>query len=297
MQLTEEIVFGLLQSDQDFPIDFDDAWKWIEYTQKKTALSKLRNNFDKGSDYLGDDSDEDDMDFALPNGKAKRGGQNRNIIFLTVDCFKNFCMMAGTPRGREVRRYFLNCEKELKRRLEEERSQFKQDKQQVLIEAMVSKDVVSRKPKFDDEFYAMVYRLYGKGLKDRDPKSSQRPPYLAILTNNAVYNRMLGGVAPGGVKDTLDQVNPRRENGTRKNKHHSHLKELGRFHLETHLYTLKVMATLFPDGRWDLFMEAVTRAFPNDEPLQLTLWSVYEQIQMESQCDVVIHSSPYSQDI
>lgn len=286
MRLTKEIVFELLQSDQDFPIDFDDAWKWVEYAQKKDALKKLRSNFLKKVDYVGDDSDESDVDFAFAFAKAKRGGQNRRIIFLTVDCFKSFCMMAGTPKGREVRQYFLDCERELKRRIQEERNQFKRDKQQVLIEAMVSKDVVSRKPKFDDEFYAMVYRLYGKGLKDRDPKLSQRPPYLAILTNNAVYDRMLGGVAPGGVKDTLNQVNPRRENGTRKNKQHSHLKELGRFHLETHLYTLKAMATMFPDGRWDLFMQAIKQAFPDDEPLQLTLWSIYEQIQMESSGDL-----------
>lgn len=99
MELTEEIVFGLLQSDQDFPIDFDDAWKWVEYAQKKDALRKLRNNFLKDIDYLGDDGDEDDNKLAFANAKASYGGHNRRIIFLTVDCFKSFCMMAGTSKG------------------------------------------------------------------------------------------------------------------------------------------------------------------------------------------------------
>jgi hypothetical protein len=42
---------------------------------------------------------------------------------------------------------------------------------------------------------------------------------------------MLGEEQPGGVKATL---NPRRENGTRKDRHHWHLKDLGVYHLETH---------------------------------------------------------------
>ncbi len=33
---------------------------------------------------------------------------------LTVDCFKAFCMMAGTEMGRQVRAYFIECERALK---------------------------------------------------------------------------------------------------------------------------------------------------------------------------------------
>jgi phage anti-repressor protein len=39
--------------------------------------------------------------------------------------------MAGTQKGREIRIYFLNCEAELKRRIEEERNQSSQDRQRV----------------------------------------------------------------------------------------------------------------------------------------------------------------------
>ena len=272
MELTPEEVFALINTDNQFPIDFDVAWQWIGYTRKSDAKEVLESRFDKGFDFCGE------------LRKNSKRGRPSEELFLTVDCFKQFCMVAGTQKGKEVRRYFLDCERELKRRIEEERNQFKPGKQQVLMAAMVSQDTVSRYPKFDDEFYTMLYRLYGKGLKDRDPKS--RPPYVAILTNKIVYDRMLGGVASGGVKDTLNQVNPRRASGTHKDKHHWHLKELGRFHLQTHLYTLKAIANMIPDGRWDLFMQAIKQAFPGDEPLQLTLWSIYEQIQMETLGDL-----------
>jgi phage anti-repressor protein len=269
MELTPEEVFALINTDNQFPIDFDVAWKWVGYNQKSDAKKILEATFDEGFDFSGE--------FL----KNSRRGRPQEKIFLSVDCFKQFCMVAGTEKGKEVRRYFLNCETELKRRIEEERNQFKPDKQQVLMAAMVSQDVVSRKPKFDEDFYAMIYRLYGRGLKNHDPKSNARSPLVALLTNKLVYDRMLGGVASGGVKDTLNKVNPRRESGTRKDKHHWHFKELGRFHLETHIYAVKAIANIIPDGRWDLFMQMIERAFPNDAPLQLTLWSIHEQLEME----------------
>jgi phage anti-repressor protein len=44
--------------------------------------------------------------------KQGRGGDRRSVAyFLTTDCFKAFCMMAGTQKGKEVRRYYLDIEK------------------------------------------------------------------------------------------------------------------------------------------------------------------------------------------
>lgn len=37
-------------------------------------------------------------------------------IETTVECFKSVAMMAGTEKGKEVRKYFLECEKALKNR-------------------------------------------------------------------------------------------------------------------------------------------------------------------------------------
>jgi hypothetical protein len=143
---------------------------------------------------------------------------------------------------------------------------------------MVSEDVVFRKSKFSSEFYQMLYRKRGQGWESRDPKK-YRPACVGTWTNQTVYDRMLGGTEPGGVKDALNKVNPRRENGTRKDRHHWHLKELGEYHLNTHLYALMAIANTVPDGDWDRFMYKVAQAFPNDEFLQLTLWDLFEQME------------------
>jgi len=285
MDLTPEVVFSLIQSGEEFPVDFDDAWRWTGYTQKKTALKKLRKHFDKGVDYIGDDSDESEDEVALPKGKASHGGHNRRVIFLSIECFKSFCMMAGTIKGKEVRRYFLNCERELKRLLEQERSRWQESTQKRLVEAMVSEEVVSRKPKFSDEFYELLYKKRGNGWENRDPKKN-RPACVGTWTNWTVYDRLLGGTDPGGVKEALNEVNPRID-GRRKDRHHWHLKGLGEFHLSSQLLSsqlevVKAVARLSPDGNWDKFMRNIQKACPNGEALQLNLLDMLEEIEPEA---------------
>jgi hypothetical protein len=102
----------------EFSIDFDLAWRLIGYGRKEPALRKLKGNFEVGMDYII-------VSPASSNGEAEResekfGGNNRIVVFLTLDCFKAFCMMAGTSKGKEVRRYFLDCERRLKVFLAEE---------------------------------------------------------------------------------------------------------------------------------------------------------------------------------
>jgi P63C domain len=147
-----------------------------------------------------------------------------------------------------------------------------------LIAEMVSPNIVSRQSKFPEEFYKMLYRKRGQGWETRDPKKF-RPSCVGTWTNQTVYDRMFGGTNPGGVKEALNKANPRRENGTRKDRHHWHFKELGEFHLNTHLYALTAIANTVPDGDWDRFMYKVAQAFPNDEALQLTLWDIFSEME------------------
>jgi phage anti-repressor protein len=94
------------ESDEEFPINFEDAWRWVQYSTKQKGKDRLIADFKLGTDYV------------LLNQKVEqsgRGGHNRQTILLTSDCFKQFCMMANTSRGKEVRLYFLQCERELKR--------------------------------------------------------------------------------------------------------------------------------------------------------------------------------------
>jgi phage anti-repressor protein len=107
--MNEVIPFNRLemiaQSTETYPVDFDEAWQWVVYSTKQKARETLENNFEK------------DVDFNL-NHKVKvqiEGGRTVKwpftAIFLTADCFKAFCMMAGTQKGKAVRRYYLDIEK------------------------------------------------------------------------------------------------------------------------------------------------------------------------------------------
>lgn len=94
----------LLAKDQ-FPVDLDDAWQWIGYATKQKAKDKLLSNFDQKLDFNLNQTVrvqiEGDREVSRPYTRYS----------LTVDCFKMLGMMAATDKGREIRRYFLDCER------------------------------------------------------------------------------------------------------------------------------------------------------------------------------------------
>jgi phage anti-repressor protein len=100
----------IAESPEPYPVDFDQAWQWIGYSTKQKAREALERNFEDGVDYTS---------FNL-TVKREIGATNKMQINLTVDCFKSFCMMAGTDKGKKVRQYYLAIEKkyrELQRRV------------------------------------------------------------------------------------------------------------------------------------------------------------------------------------
>jgi phage anti-repressor protein len=91
----------IAESPEPYPVDFDTAWQWVGYTRKDVALRALQSSF------------EEEMDYSTLKRNRSDGkpGKPYNAYFLTVDCFKAFCMMAGTDKGKEVRQYYLAIEK------------------------------------------------------------------------------------------------------------------------------------------------------------------------------------------
>lgn len=99
------IAKSIYESNEEFPVDLDDAWRWIGYTQKVKALKALiSDDFEEGLDWNN----------TFPAGKdlSSKPGQPIKKYFLTGDCFKMLAMVARTRHGKEVRKYFLQCEKE-----------------------------------------------------------------------------------------------------------------------------------------------------------------------------------------
>jgi len=106
---SQSLAQSLVDSDEQFPVDFELAWQWLGYNSKQACKKKLTRNFDAGTDYLSKW-----MSVAHSNGlTASRTEQ----IMLTIECFKSLGMMAGTEQGKEIRNYFLNCEQVVKESL------------------------------------------------------------------------------------------------------------------------------------------------------------------------------------
>lgn len=109
MDLTPEKVFALLKSTEEFPVNFDDAWEWIGYSRKDAAkFSFQKSEFIEGIDFQIFQNSMENSKIGRPSSKW----------MLTIDCFKSFAMVSGTPKGKEVRRYFINCENQLKELLQ-----------------------------------------------------------------------------------------------------------------------------------------------------------------------------------
>jgi len=129
-----------------FVVEFDDVWKNVEFTRRDNAKRILIKNFTEHIDYkifayqLGEAINEQKIhgEKAAPHlggaalsinkaayqsgegahqlgGAPKEknlggAGQNKETILLTVDCFKNFCMIAGTPKSKVIRTYYVKME-------------------------------------------------------------------------------------------------------------------------------------------------------------------------------------------
>jgi hypothetical protein len=110
----------------DFVIDLDNVWKWLEFSQKIDAKRLLEKYFNVNIDYK----------VALGNPKAKLecekwGGHNRQVIYLNLLCFKKFCLKAGTKKADQIHNYFIKLEELLYEILEEEAKELKQKLLQV----------------------------------------------------------------------------------------------------------------------------------------------------------------------
>ena len=89
--------------------------------------------------------------------KTPEGGRPSEFIKLTIDCFKSFGMMAGTEKGKEIRRYFLMCERQLKQTRSDT---FLAD----LIEYRLTAKFEQRFERIEGRLQRLEAEVYGPGL-------------------------------------------------------------------------------------------------------------------------------------
>lgn len=102
-QFSQSLANDIYESAEQFPVDFEVAWQWLGYSRKDNAkVNFLKCGFVEGIDYQLLKSQE-----LRPQG----GFSNREDIYLTAECLKQWAMMSGTEQGKQVRLYFLECER------------------------------------------------------------------------------------------------------------------------------------------------------------------------------------------
>ncbi len=112
-------------SKNDFVIDLDNIWKWLDFSQKDAAKRVIEKNFYINEDY---------KIFAPQACGAKkdnRGGHNKEIIMLNVETFKKFCLKAGTKKADEIHDYFIKLENIMFEIAKEECEELKNQLQQI----------------------------------------------------------------------------------------------------------------------------------------------------------------------
>lgn len=104
----------------EFIISLDQIWKWIGFSQKARAKELLEKSFIESEDYVIRNK-------IQPESEEKfRGGQNREIILLTVSTFKKFCIMASTKKSGEIHEYYIKLEEMLHEIIDEESNELRQ---------------------------------------------------------------------------------------------------------------------------------------------------------------------------
>jgi len=102
----------------DFVIDLDNVWKWLDFCQKQRAKELLEKNFIEGKDYkclLTLESEQ----------KKGRGGHNIKKYLLNVKTFKSLCLKAGTKKADEIHEYYMKMEELIQETINEENNELK----------------------------------------------------------------------------------------------------------------------------------------------------------------------------
>ena len=124
---------------------------------------------------------------------------------------------------------------------------------QAILDKYLAKELAAWAKRFPDEFYKEMFRLK---KWEFNPSSIARPGVVGHYTVDLVYERL----APGLVEE-LEKLNPKKDTGLRKSKHHQWLSvEVGHPALAQHLHA--VIGFMRVSSSWEQLILFMDRAFP-----------------------------------
>jgi len=207
---SQKLAMEFLNSKEAFPVDLDDAWVWLGYAKKQNAQDTLYSQFEKGTDFI------------RLSVKSSTGGRPRQSVMLTVECFKTLGMIALTPQGKAIRKYFLACEKIAKESIKAS------NPKTAYLESLILAEPRDWSRRFSAEWEKEACRVTGYQWSYR---------CFAQFINEFVYSHF-----PVEMLDRLDVVNPLGEDGRRPNKQHQHFApDADEKGLQTHIDTVLLL--------------------------------------------------------
>lgn len=135
------------RSGVQFPVPFDAAWRIAEYSNKANAKQSGLKSLKKG------------IQFSSEIMKTPGGGRSSELINLSIDGFKHFCLMADTPQGEETRQYFIEAEKKW-RLVQQVAPQIAEEIEILLMKIELAK-IESQKAKLDRDRAALEDKTLG----------------------------------------------------------------------------------------------------------------------------------------
>jgi hypothetical protein len=87
-----ETAIALLDSVDDFPVSFDDAWRWLGYESKSDCSEKIKNYHMVSSVKYADG-------YSVKRFKKPEDSRYKHHIFLTVDAFRFLGGMTNTSQA------------------------------------------------------------------------------------------------------------------------------------------------------------------------------------------------------
>ncbi len=124
-------------NETEFVVEFDNVWKMLEFTRIDHCKNVLNKNFTENKDYIiGKHT-------PATSGASSHGGNNKEKILLTVNCFKKLCLKAGTKKADEIHDYYIKLEKII--------NQVAREESEVLVKQLQIKDTEINKTKLDNQ--------------------------------------------------------------------------------------------------------------------------------------------------
>lgn len=153
----------------DFVIELENIWKWLGFSRKDPAKVVLEKHFIKDTDYkiikapetsgaAFKKSDSGDKPAPEVSGAAFTrnlggAGKNKEKILMTINTFKKLCLKSHTKKADEIHDYYIKLEEliqetvteesdDLRLQLQEQKTQFIQDKETILLNSYNKKSIV-----------------------------------------------------------------------------------------------------------------------------------------------------------